>query len=59
MTTISQNSVGVVFGRCREANVFILSKMGLRNWLLVGNKTRLLLGGFKFTIFVVVAIGGA
>ncbi len=42
---------------CRGVNVFILSKMGPRNWLLVGNKRWLLLGGSKCTIFVVVANG--
>ncbi len=43
----------------RGANVFILNKMGLRYWSLVGNKRWLLLGGSKCSIFVVVAIGGA
>ncbi len=55
-TTISQIFNGVIFGRsCRGANVFILSKMGSRNWSLVRNKRWLLLRGSK----VVVANGGA
>ncbi len=41
----------------RGENVAILSKMGPRNWSLVGNKRWLLLVGSKCTIFVVVAIG--
>ncbi len=41
----------------RLANVFMLSKIGPRNWSLVGNKRWLLIGGSKCIIFVVVAIG--
>ena len=38
VTAISQNSVGVVLAARKGANVFIASKVGLRNWSLVGNK---------------------
>ncbi len=46
-TCSTQISLGVVFSHS-GANVFILSKTGLRNWSLVGNKRWLLLGGSKW-----------